>query len=209
MTQCSYKLRVDLNDVSLDSVLNAVKDSDAYAYVMEGLHTENPHTHMFLKTQVKEKTLRARLRKLGLKGNKSYSLKELEDEYPIEYLAYMMKEKTPVWNNIPDDVKEQANAHQDKVVTEIKKKKESRKTHRQILEQKHINNLNENGLLPCSTGGERYPTKDYFMNLVIETYKEEEWLIRDFQIIAEIKTLCMKYVPSYDYEYKKSISDKI
>lgn len=125
--KCTYKVRIDLGIVSLDSVVGAVHGYDALAYVVEGSMTENPHIHLLLTTTVKEKTLRARFRKLGLKGNGGYSMKEMTEEFPLEYMAYMMKEGKPEWINFPPEKIEEAIAHDMKVKAEMKLKKESRK----------------------------------------------------------------------------------
>lgn len=125
--KCTYKIRIDLGIVSLDSVVESVRGYDALAYVVEGLKTENPHIHLLLTTTVKEKTLRARFRKLGLKGNGGYSMKEMTEEYPLEYMAYMLKEGKPVWLNFPPEKIEEAIAHDMKVKAEMKLKKEARK----------------------------------------------------------------------------------
>lgn len=90
----------------------------AYGWVQE----EN-HFHLYLDTNCAGITIRKDLTAWGLEGNKSYSLSELTEQYPIEYLAYMMKEGEPEWFNIPQSALDEAL----KYLAEFKdKKKKSR-----------------------------------------------------------------------------------
>lgn len=192
-----YKLRVDLSDTTLEDVLKCLRDCYAYAYVLEGKMTDNPHVHFYLYTMVKDATLRKRLRNLKLSGNKSYSLKELGEKDPIEYFAYMMKEGTPVWHNIDAKVISDSADYNKKVRDSIKKTKEAKKT---ILQQ----------LIDIiDAKGDDDWTKVEIMNIVIDFYKKRCVLVREFQLVSLCQTLCLKYVPLYDRELARRLYDRI
>ncbi len=107
-----YKLRVDLSDlVPFRRVLSNLGDCPSYAYVIEG-GTEHPHCHWYLESFLGAAGLRSRLRSMGLRGNGSYSLTRSREQHPIEYLAYLMKEGTPVFVGIPDSVLEKVRTFQ-------------------------------------------------------------------------------------------------
>lgn len=122
-----WKLRVDLSDVSLTSVLDVVQHfSDVYCYCLEDIDSDNPHTHFYFEVD-KSAAVRTKLRALGLKGNSSYSLKELDERYPIEYIAYLLKQGRFTNSGVPGDIIQQASDYDSKVKAQMKDKKESRK----------------------------------------------------------------------------------
>lgn len=117
-----YKLRTDKN------VLDYVqKISSCFFYCFEG-GEDNPHMHFYLETSVKPATIRHHLRtEYTLKGNSGYSLTKTDERYPIEYIAYMMKEND--WTNagLPDSVLQEAIAHNERIKTSIKESKAARR----------------------------------------------------------------------------------
>lgn len=114
-------LRVTLLKVAIDPVLGVVRVRDGpYLYAQEGLGTDNPHVHFFLRREEKSiPALRVRLTSLGLEGNASYSIKKLKEEYPIEVLAYILKGGT-YRTNLPKKLIETALSHDSKVKTDMK-----------------------------------------------------------------------------------------
>ena len=124
-----FKLRVDINkDVSITDVEKVVSSySQCYCYSIEGVDTTNMHTHFYLEMSKGAPALRMRLRSLGLKGNGGYSLKELDEEKPIEYLAYIMKEGRFHNVGLPENVILSAQEYNCKVQNDIKEKKEAKK----------------------------------------------------------------------------------
>lgn len=121
-----YKLRVDLEIVSAQDVIALIrKYSKMFMYCYEG-GDDNPHMHVYLEVSKLGATLRMALRNLGLKGNASYSLKECDERYPLEYLSYIMKEGQWTNEGIPEDIISQAKDHDDKVKREMKEKKAKR-----------------------------------------------------------------------------------
>lgn len=178
---CPYKLRIDLETVSVDSVLNVVKDSKCYAYVVEGSQSENPHIHFYLLTEVKNLTLRARIRKLDISGNKAYSLKKLDEDYPIEYFAYMMKEGKVTWVNVEDKYIQEATAYDLKIKQDMKKKKsEKLPVWKQIMES----------MPPREDDSDLTRFRDSVAQAVVDYHIEKSLVIRKFQIISYVDTIC-------------------
>lgn len=122
----TFALRTDIEKIDTEQLFQQIKErASAYCYCYEGSAT-NPHIHWYLETKDKAPALRAMLRKLGLKGNGSYSLKESQHQ-PIEYLAYMLKENRFHNEGIPEEIITEAIEHQERVVAEMKAKKEAKK----------------------------------------------------------------------------------
>lgn len=97
------------------SMLHRLK---AYGWV-----NEEDHYHLYLDTTCSTKTIRNDLNDWGLYGNPMFSVSELDEQYPIAYLAYMMKHSDPVWYNVPLEILDEAKVYQ----AEFKlKKKESK-----------------------------------------------------------------------------------
>lgn len=190
MTEC-WKLRVDLEVVSLDVVLHLIDSvSNVYCYVREKLDT-NPHAHFYLETVVKEATIRNKLRKLGLTGNGKYSMKHVDKAMPVEYLAYMLKEGKPVYVNIPPEVIEESKKYNEEVKASIKAKKEAKKTQLQQIEE-DIPDLSERDVHGIING-------------VVMWYKEKGILIRQFQLTSICQTLALKYTPDYVQKLENKI----
>lgn len=176
-----FKLRVDHKDVEVKWIMELVNEySDIYAYCIEG-GMGNPHSHWYIELE-HPAIFRKRLRDLGLKGNASYSLKECDERYPIEYLAYMLKEGEFIQNGIPDDQLASATYYNKKVQDEIKEKKEKKKNLRQKLEELCL----ENGL----TGRKAIAVA------IVQYHIENDLLIREFQIKAYVDTLYLKFNPN-------------
>lgn len=189
-----YKLRVDLK-VPKEQIVTLVSDaSNSYCYVVEQLET-NPHIHFYLETLVLQPALRARIRKLVGSGNGTYSLKNTE-EHPIEYLAYLLKEGTPIYFNIPEGVRTLSVEYDAKVKAERKALKASRETRLQKLKTfiaKGLEEAKANWNLPNVT------------RLTLLYYKEEQLLVREFAIVSQIQTILLQE----DDEYFRVLSNRI
>lgn len=196
-----FKLRVDLEDVSLDSVLDVVMHfSNVYMYCSEDSDGDNPHCHFYLEVDKGSAAVRTKLRSLGLKGNSSYSLKELDERNPVEYLAYMMKGKD--WKNcgVPEDIIEEAKNYDKKVKAQMKEKKAQRRTVLQKIEDEYD--------LP-KVWGDAPPTLKQVVSKVVEYHKKSGVLIREFAMVSITQTLCLKYMPSYESHLYCAIFDKV
>lgn len=177
MSSC-YKLRADLSVPSLDAILSVFSDSSSYAYVVEGSSTPNPHVHAYLKTLVKSPALRARLRKIGLKGNGGYSLVSIE-ENPVEYLAYLMKEGKVTWYNVPQEIIDQSVQYDLSVKKSLKSKK---------------------SVLQCLieyVGSESFPTT--VVDRVIQYHLDHGIMVRQFQVTSYVQTILLINDPDYRY----------
>jgi len=114
-------IRVSLKTVPVDQVLQALEPTKgSYMYAVEGVHTPNPHVHMYLKGGTALATIRARLRKLGITGNGGYSITQVRDT--LKTLAYFMK-GGEYSHNLSEEVIQQASEYDEKVKEEMAGKK--------------------------------------------------------------------------------------
>lgn len=194
-----YKLRVDTDN--LDTIEDVLKKyTSKYIVSLENEGKENPHTHSYIETDTKQATLRNVLRKTFGAGNSSYSLKELDEQSPKEYLAYVIKEKN-YRHNLSEEVIKQAKEYDEKVKEGIKEKKQGRKTQLQKIEEMYAEELKD---LPCRGFGIAKITQ-----LVVGYFKETGILVREFAMVSIVQTLSLKYVPEYAGDLERRILDKI
>lgn len=118
----------------------------------------------------------------------------------------MIKEKI-YRHNLPDDIIEKAIEHDTKVKEQIKENKLNRKTQLQKIECEYFQKPHM--VTKCGQTYEVVWSEEDVMDVVIKYYKENEILVRDFMLISLVRTLCLKYVPSYDYSYKKLMLEKL
>lgn len=222
METTSYKLRLDTDDNDLPLEL-CLKYFNTYLISFEGRDTDNPHCHIFgtLKIEYKEPALRSYIRKAVGSGNGNYSLKKLDNDKPIEYLAYCLKEDTNPRHNLPEALFKEAEEYNQKVKEEIKQKKANRRTQLQIIIDDHCSHFFPSDENPNIYFYRTEPTKDdpnqykifvgkeTIINLVINYFKETGTLIRQFALISIIQTLLLKYVPDYSRELYNKIDDQI
>lgn len=171
-----YKLRVDLHAVTSDDIVSLVSQyADVYAYCIEGGDT-NPHMHVYLEMSATSQNFRLKLRGLKLSGNKDYSLKEVEDRYPIEYLAYMMKEGHFTSYNLPEDIITQVTDYNERVKEEIKEKKANKRTQLEIVTEawRALKNKPED--------------LEDITQFVLSQFEGK--LLREFQIVSLVQSLC-------------------
>ncbi len=189
-----YKIRIDTVERQLVEKF-ILRYSTSYLYCFENQGTDNPHCHMYIETTQKQATIRNHIRKTFGGGNGIYSMKELDSEKPIEYLAYCCKEKD-YFHNLPEDIVEKAVAYDDKIKEEMKDKKANRKTILQKMELEF-----------------NYEGKDIWPNKitedVVEYYKKNEILVREFQMISQVQTLMLKYCSGYDNTLVQRINKRI
>lgn len=188
-----YKLRVTLLECTYTEVDTLIsKSSSIYGIVEEkGKQEENPHIHAYLVLDIKEDTFRTRLRKLtrSMRGNQLYSLKELqvseEEPYAIEYLAYMMKEGTPTWVEIPSEVLEEAKQYDTNVKEEIKEKKEKKKSRYQ--------RLTEGFELYCKEEDLSLPSENVQLDYIIKFFRGERCQVSLSTLQTWLLTLKIQY----------------
>ena len=168
---------------------------------MYGLESgiENPHVHIYMATQTIDTTLRPHFRHLGA-GNGFYSIKKLNEQYPIQYLAYILKEDlTYVQSGIPPEIIEEARLHDEKVKQDLKNKKKERKTQLEKVEE-YAQSLNKD--LP-------YFELSTWLLCTIQYYKTSGILFREFQVISISQTLFLKYNPDAVLRLENILRDKM
>lgn len=123
----SYKLRTHV--LTSDLVIALTGDAECSLLSRETGKVEfRDHYHWFIRTTVKPPAMRARLRKHGLKGNASYSLGLLDSDFPIEYIAYMLKEGDITNNSMPTEIMAEATKYDKAVKADIKETRAKRRT---------------------------------------------------------------------------------
>lgn len=183
-----YKLRIDTED--RDKVLQLLKRySTRYLVCIENIGTENTHTHSFFSTDKENRTIRAYIRKSFGKGNGTYSMKELDEEFPIEYLAYCVKENNYITTFTSEEIQKIKELDL-KIKSEIKqKKKDKLPVWKKILEL--IKEENQDWRKPKHEDL-RY---ERVFRSVLQYHKENELLIRRFQIQSYSDTICLHLLP--------------
>lgn len=209
----SYKLRVDANHISLILPI-CKKFFEWYICSHEGIGTDNSHLHLHLKLlpTKREASLRQNIRKEFGSGNGSYSLKQLDDEFPVEYVAYLLKEDNYQHSdNYPKEWIQKAKAYDSKVKKEMKEKKSSRLTIIKKIERDYFSDLipqeMQHGTLYVSKKTNLCLSKQDVVQRVIAYYKDTETLVRQFMVVSLCQTLCLKYVAGYEHQFFLKVSD--
>lgn len=183
-----YKLRIDTSKRN-DVVKLLSKYASLWIVSYEGF-PDNPHCHVYLHLLCKQATLRNRIRKDfsrdKVAGNALYSLKELDEEYPLEYLAYLVKEKDyQKSDNFPQDKLDEALAHDKKVKEEMKEKKKNRlPVWKKIMEM-------------CK---DVQYDKDAYRKIaesVVDYHQENQILVRRFALKSYTDTIYLQKFPQF------------
>lgn len=200
----NFKLRIDLLAHD-ESITKGIKK---YAYVQEKVDT-NPHIHYRLETDLKRATIIQRVKKLPgyHKGNAFYSLRELkpDDDGYLRYDAYLRKEGKPTYVGYSEEDIKEIKEFDSKIKEEIKEKKLSKRTALQKIESAYFTDVKEG----IDVKRDEYVTKEYVVDCVLEFYKQQGTLVREFFMVSLCQTLCLKYVPSYTVSFKRRLLDKI
>lgn len=90
-----YRLRIDKPETGLDvDALIQVCEPTSYVVVHHQLPHGNPHYHLYIKTDIKDNTLRLRIkRKFNIQKASDYSLKTCNPNMINEYVQYMFNTK--------------------------------------------------------------------------------------------------------------------
>ena len=198
-----WKLRIHTDDI--DKVEDVLKKY-ATSYVVSFETAQREHIHSYLETTQKEATIRNKLRKTFGSGNQTYSLKELDEEKPIEYLRYVVKDGL-YRHNLPQDLIDKAIESDLQVKEGMKEKKKSKKTQLVLIRERYFNKRVKNHL------GVEEDFKDYTLSYVLDSvmeyYEESDILIREFQLVSLIQTLSLKYVKGYKTKFRSRLLDKV
>lgn len=196
-----FKLRTTHKVVSFTDTLPVIRSlCEVYAYCHEGGDT-NPHCHWYLETSRQMPAIRARLRKLQ-EGNRFYSIKTLDEQYPLDYLAYMMKEGDFHFDRLPPEVIEDVKARQEEVKNGILDKKQNRRRVIDIL---------------FDLVTETYPNAEFdsdsysklIIPIVVDYHLEKNITIRPGQIEAYVLTILLKKSAKQKAHYMKAVYDKV
>lgn len=156
--------------------------------VEDDLGAARPHVHFLLHTTKQAQTIRKYLKGTGYEGNKYYSISHAEEEWPVEYLAYMLKQRDEPEPNIfdydysavPAKVLKKIEKYNAQVQAEIEEKKAKKKKAKKkpIIEQ--IEEYYDNYTDVESDG--TYCDETYkLQNAIIDYHVENGLLLRRFQ----------------------------
>lgn len=198
----SYKIRVDTDDITKVREL-IDRYSDRYILSFEG-GFENPHVHGYFETTTKQLTIRARIRKFFGSGNGIYSLKELDEIFPFEYIAYILKDGDYQLKGVTEEEIQKAKEFNIEVKKQIKEKKAKKRTQLQVLDDKFHEQYTKEGEYYIDSEG-RIPTQESIVTMIVQYYLDEKKLFRQFQIVSLSQTLSARYVPSYKSTYIQKI----
>lgn len=203
MNSVSYKLRIDTDNITpvLDTVLDGILE---YSYCSEcGPEGQNPHIHLYLRTHLKSDTLRKRIKKLPdySPGNGFYSLAPLlpdpdlnEGNPYLAYHAYMLKQSDVTYsvkmrgtffvNVIKEQALDYLSCQKEQQLTKKKKKK----TMLQHMMDDIKLTANKEVLSGCPDATCKY---------VINWYKDNEKLPREFLMISQVQFILLQYSSNY------------
>lgn len=202
-----YKIRIDIKEsIDRSDILGMFdKYFTTYLIAFEGTETENPHCHGYIETETKQATIRLNIRKRFGGGNGSYSLKALDEQFPLEYLAYMIKDGEFINHGVPEAVLVKAKEHDIKVKKEMKEKKLARRTVLQQIDEAYFSQV-ENGL---NKEIDMFVSEEFVVSKVLEFYKEKDQLVRQFMIVSLCQTLCIRYVNGYQQRFQDKILEML
>lgn len=154
------------------------------------------HMHFLLHTYKQAQTFRKLLRSMGYEGNKYYSISHSDEEWPIQYIAYMMKETNDKINediiydydmNIPEHIADEVREYDDKVKASMQELREKKK----LAKRSMIERLEEyiEDFLLCESNGEYEEEVYKYKKAIIQFHIENKLLIRRFQCQAYLDTI--------------------
>ena len=198
-----FKLRIDTDDVEKVSLF-LEKYSTEYLLGLEDV-LQNPHVHIYMKTNTKQQTLRNRIRLDFGGGNGSYSLSKIKevDEYPMTYLKYCIKQKRIKYLLKDISLKD----IEDHITEQEKYKAKNTTTWKDIYDwiEKSIDTpeykLNTLYSLPARVEDmtrfniPEYGSLTHYKMLVTKYYMVHDKLIRLHQVISTAHTIYLKKYP--------------
>lgn len=142
-----------------------------------------------------------------LKGNKSYSISKCDEEFPVEYCAYLMKENLFYRWGLTEEEEQLMENHQEKVVEEMedKRKKKKLSTYKMVEEEFKVLITEEDGMVYIDTstlrqegnGGKEELSLYLCYSFVARYFKRNELPMRRYQVDLIVDTLMTKYLPMY------------
>lgn len=187
-----YKLRVDLKTLQPDKIISIIADSsESYIYSIEG-GDSNPHIHFYLASHIKKEAIRVKIRSLNLKGNRDYSFSTLDERYPIDYIAYILKDGNYKVHNVPDQIINEALAKCEEYKTEHKTKK------RQTTADKIIESIPEEikqNIAEAQFSSDYNIITKYLFTLISKYYITNGLSVRKFIIQSTYMNVASKLIP--------------
>lgn len=197
-----YKLRCDHDELSeYDLLENIDAISQKYMYCIEEVDGKNKHTHWYIETDIQMPALRARVRSLGYVGNGTYSLKTLDEETPVEYLAYLVKGGKYWTVGVSSDLVENAKNYDKKMKENYKNEKKKKKNIISCIISELGDFLTRSY---CST-----LTQETIARRVLQYHLDNDLLVRDYTIHSLTTTILCRYYPEYKDLYLQNLTKKI
>lgn len=216
-----YAVRIDTIDrVKIDKYLKKYSKGRS-ALCREMKESGVVHYHLYIEASVTEDALRRGIKSMfdvNRDGHRDqYSIKDcfdFIDGIPVKYLAYMMKRGEYEFHGFSDEELDLVKVRQDEVVQDMNdKNKKTRSKDKETILQK-IQRLAFNDIRRIESDGKEVWVYDRYDNIsertdewylsrevvaerVLNFYKDYEIQYREFQVISQIQTLCMKYVGGY------------
>lgn len=197
-----YKLRITGSGIT-DITPLLSEFSDVWLCCEETSQKGVFHSHAYFESRpgVKQATIRKRLRERYGKnhgGNKLFSLGQLDSQTPEEYMTYLLKDGVYEFQGIPLSEINHLEKRNEEIKKEIiSKRKEKKKTILQKLQDeipKELYHLRD---------------KTPLIKAVLQYYKDNDILVREFLIQSQIQTLLLKNDPSYIGQMAASMSIRL
>lgn len=127
-----YKLRIDFDSNKVAEFRELEKRYfDSYIRSLEGIDEHNVHYHYYVETIHPSVNIRRYIQTHIGKGNGIYSLRELDERYPLKYLSYIVKDDSnSVWYKMPPTLREEVIAFSAQVSLEVAEKKKKKKNNK-------------------------------------------------------------------------------
>lgn len=180
-----YRLRLTTNNLPQFNKflqLYTVK----YLWCKEDWDT-HPHIHCFFHTLKTGQCMRKYIRLNFGRGNETYKLSAVEEEYPVELLAYYLKQSDYKSEGIPAAILDEAIQYDLKVKEEFKERKAKKASLFERIENEYLNSeeyhdMNDYDINPQRVAG-----------FVINWYLSQGSLVRRHQILAVTDTLMCRH----------------
>ncbi len=201
-----YKLRVDTSDKEL-LYERLKKYTDTMIVSIENIGTDNVHCHCYFESMTSSLTIRQMIRKHYGSGNGVYSMKELDEQKPIEYISYCIKDGNYLITSTFDvSFITECNEWNERVKSEIKIKKENKKTVLQLCEEWINQNIDNQECWirtlyrpPFSHDVPETRSLLHYKHLVLKYHMVTDRLIRKFQIESIAMTIFLKHNPTQQW----------
>lgn len=212
-----FKLRVSHLGNTYEQVRDIVKkySPDCWFGCYEISKQDVPHSHWYLELKVSPENVRRSIRDLKSEkdktGNRIYSLRELDDEKPATYIAYIMKDGQIEHHGFTEEKIAECLAEDKRIKEEMAALKVKKRPILLEISERLEAKLQDNEYPAMISGELRYvPLTPYHLtDEVIAYFLDTGKLVREFMMISVVQTLCLKYIPRYRYTLKSRIMEKI